>query len=295
MVDTGLFDKFFAYQQQKQDERNALCVSALSDITAANLALSKLLNDNPGYIYDYAYTAPLNEWQRLAKDTNALSRQLRKANAYPDWQKQSQHFLTTLNGLGASVSAHNKACLKEAIADAYKHNAGGTVYEMVVAFVTISNYKITGITKAISETQYLKDGLTTYTHSRSGTVHSLIGTGCNLRFRATADFVNGDTFSVNGTTVTASTPNKETVVNAFKADSMVTAQLNGSTLTLYSDAQTSANTAITNAATAQSTANNHIANKSNPHGVTKSQVGLSKVANVTTTMGYDGNLWISYS
>lgn len=174
-------------------------------------------------------------------------------------------------------------------------NAGGTVYEMVVAFVTISNYKITGITKAISETQYLKDGLTTYTHSRSGTVHSLIGTGCNLRFRATADFVNGDTFSVNGTTVTASTPNKETVVNAFKADSMVTAQLNGSTLTLYSDAQTSANTAITNAATAQSTANNHIANKSNPHGVTKSQVGLSKVANVTTTMGYDGNLWISYS
>ena len=107
--------------------------------------------------------------------------------------------------------------------------------------------------------------------------------------------MNGDTFSVNGTTVTASTPNKETVVNAFKADSMVTAQLNGSTLTLYSDAQTSANTAITNAATAQSTANNHIANKSNPHGVTKSQVGLSKVANVTTTMGYDGNLWISYS
>lgn len=174
-------------------------------------------------------------------------------------------------------------------------NAGGTVYEMVVAFVTISNYKITGITKAISETQYLKDGLSTYTHSRSGTVHSLIGTGCNLRFRATADFVNGDTFSVNGTAVTASTPNKETVVNAFKADSMVTAQLNGSTLTICSDAQTSSNTAITNAATAQSTANNHIANKSNPHGVTKSQVGLSKVANVTTTMGYDGNLWISYS
>ena len=166
---------------------------------------------------------------------------------------------------------------------------------MPLAFVTIANYKITGIAKAICETQYLKDGLTTYTHSRSGTMHSLIGTGCNLRFRATADFVNGDTFSVNGTAVTASTPNKETVVNAFKSGSMITAQLNGAALTIYSDAQTTANTALANAATAQTTANNHIANKSNPHGVTKSQVGLSKVANVTTTMGYDGNLWISYS
>lgn len=79
-----------------------------------------MLNDNPGYIYDYAYTAPLNEWQRLAKTTSTLSRQLRKANGYRDWQKQSQQFLTTLNGLGASVSAHNKAYLNEAIADAYK-------------------------------------------------------------------------------------------------------------------------------------------------------------------------------
>lgn len=174
-------------------------------------------------------------------------------------------------------------------------NAGGTVYEMTVAFVTISDYKITGVTKTISETQYLKDGITTYMHSRFGTVHSLTGTGCNIRFRATADFVNGDTFEINGTAVTASTPNKETVVNAFKFGSMVTAQFNGTMLTLCSDSQTTANAALTNAATAQSTAINHIANQSNPHGVTKSQVGLSKVANVTTTMVYDGNLWISYS
>lgn len=174
-------------------------------------------------------------------------------------------------------------------------NAGGTVYELAEAFVTIANYKITGVTKAISETQYRKDGITTYTHSRSGTVHALIGTGYSIRFRATADFVNGDTFTVNGTAVTASTPNKESVVNAFKSGSMVMAQINGTLLTIYSDAQTTANTALANAATAQTTANNHIANKSNPHGVTKSQVGLSKVANVTTTMGYDGNLWISYS
>lgn len=82
--------------------------------------MTKLLNDNPGYIHDYAYNAPLNEWQRLANNTSTLSRQLRKANGYRDWQKQSQQFITTLNGLGASVSAHNKAYLKEAIADAYK-------------------------------------------------------------------------------------------------------------------------------------------------------------------------------
>lgn len=89
-------------------------------MTAANSALSKLLNNNPGYIYDYAYTVPLDVWQRLAKNTTTLSRQLRRANGYRDWQKQSQQFLAALNGLSASVAAHNKAYLKDAIADAYK-------------------------------------------------------------------------------------------------------------------------------------------------------------------------------
>ena len=42
-------------------------------------------------------------------------------------------------------------------------------------------------------------------------------------------------------------------------------------------AQSSADTAVTNAQTAQSTTDGHINNKSNPHGVTKSQVGLGNV------------------
>lgn len=47
-----------------------------------------------------------------------------------------------------------------------------------------------------------------------------------------------------------------------------------------STAQSTADTAKNNAATAKSTTDTHIANKSNPHGVTKSQVGLGNVTNV---------------
>lgn len=68
-------------------------------------------------------------------------------------------------------------------------------------------------------------------------------------------------------------------------------------------AQTTANTAVTNAATAQSTADtnktnlsSHTGNTSNPHGVTKSQVGLGKVNNNAISMSLSGTtLTISYS
>lgn len=46
------------------------------------------------------------------------------------------------------------------------------------------------------------------------------------------------------------------------------------------NAQSKADAATTNAATAQKTADDHIADKANPHGVTKSQVGLGNVDNV---------------
>ena len=43
----------------------------------------------------------------------------------------------------------------------------------------------------------------TYTHSKSGTVHEFTGTGANGRAKMTADVQAGDTFTVNGTPVTA--------------------------------------------------------------------------------------------
>lgn len=43
----------------------------------------------------------------------------------------------------------------------------------------------------------------TYTHSKSGTVHEFTGTGANGRAKMTADVQVGDTFTVNGTPVTA--------------------------------------------------------------------------------------------
>lgn len=52
-----------------------------------------------------------------------------------------------------------------------------------------------------------------------------------------------------------------------------------SALSKAETAQSTADTAVINAQTAQSTADGHINNKSNPHGVTKSQVGLGNVDN----------------
>lgn len=42
-----------------------------------------------------------------------------------------------------------------------------------------------------------------YTHTKKNNVHNFVGTGANGRAKITADFASGDTFQVNGTTVTA--------------------------------------------------------------------------------------------
>lgn len=49
------------------------------------------------------------------------------------------------------------------------------------------------------------DGMSLYTHKKSGTEHVLTGSGNNIRFVAAADFAAGDTFQVNGTGCTART------------------------------------------------------------------------------------------
>lgn len=46
-------------------------------------------------------------------------------------------------------------------------------------------------------------GISTYTHSKSGTVHNFVGTGNNGKAKMTADVAAGDTFTVNGQSVNA--------------------------------------------------------------------------------------------
>jgi hypothetical protein len=55
----------------------------------------------------------------------------------------------------------------------------------------------------------------TYTHAKAGTVHALTGSGSNGKFLATADFAEGDTFTVNGTAIPAMLQNGEALSDEF--------------------------------------------------------------------------------
>ena len=46
-------------------------------------------------------------------------------------------------------------------------------------------------------------GISTYTHSKSGTIHNFVGTGENGKVKMTADILSGDSFTVNGESVNA--------------------------------------------------------------------------------------------
>ena len=59
--------------------------------------------------------------------------------------------------------------------------------------------------------------VTTYTHTRSGTVHNFVGKGATGKAKITASFVAGDTFAVNGVAVNAyvgaDAPDGDTIAN----------------------------------------------------------------------------------
>lgn len=85
--------------------------------------------------------------------------------------------------------------------------------------------------------QAIKDaGVTTATATKVGTVHQLVRTvsSCNvLRFTATANYVSGDTFTVDGNAVTTTTPQGTSLdAGAFVINQSVIGILNGSVLTL---------------------------------------------------------------
>lgn len=90
------------------------------------------------------------------------------------------------------------------------------------------------ITDAVSASA-TASGISVYTHSKSGTVHSLTlaGGGNNIKFIATAAFTKGDTVEVNGNAVTVLLPNgKAPGNNFFVYGAVVLAFLSGSTLFL---------------------------------------------------------------
>lgn len=80
------------------------------------------------------------------------------------------------------------------------------------------------------------DGATSlYTHSKSGTVHTLTGTGSNVKFKAAAAITDGDTWAVNGTATAATLQNGETLsTDFFKSGNWVTAIYDGTKLNFKS-------------------------------------------------------------
>ena len=76
------------------------------------------------------------------------------------------------------------------------------------------------------------DGMSLYTHKKSGTEHILTGSGNNIRFVAAADFAAGDTFRVNGTGCTARTVGGDALwAGFFRAGAVVVCYRTGNALT----------------------------------------------------------------
>ena len=82
----------------------------------------------------------------------------------------------------------------------------------------------------------------TATHTKSGTVHALVRSIADLplfRFEATNDYISGDTFTVDGTTVTARLPDGTGLPNlAFRTNSSILCILTGTQLTVITNAST---------------------------------------------------------
>lgn len=80
------------------------------------------------------------------------------------------------------------------------------------------------------------NGTTPATHTKAGTVHQLVRTttGCSvLRFVATGNYSAGDTFTVDGSSVTATSCNGQSLpAGAFVINQSVMAILNGAVLTV---------------------------------------------------------------
>lgn len=74
------------------------------------------------------------------------------------------------------------------------------------------------ITNIMDGSKVPASGISIYTHSKSGTVHELTGTGANGRVKLTGNVASGDTFAVNGEAVTAFMGTEDAVGSMAGAD-----------------------------------------------------------------------------
>ena len=74
------------------------------------------------------------------------------------------------------------------------------------------------ITNIMDGSKVPASGISIYTHSKSGTVHELTGTGANGRVKLTGNVASGDTFTVNGEAVTAFMGTEDAVGSMAGAD-----------------------------------------------------------------------------
>ncbi len=93
-------------------------------------------------------------------------------------------------------------------------------------------YATNGKPGVVDNAEKAENGVSVYSHNKSGTVHDLSGSGDNIKFIATAQFDDGDTITVNGSPVTAKTQNGQSLRSgAWAAGVTVVCWLNGSELT----------------------------------------------------------------
>lgn len=138
-------------------------------------------------------------------------------------------------------------------------------------------------------------GITTATHTKSGTIHTLSFTETTvpmIRFQATADFNTNDTFTVNGVSVSALTVSGQALPqDAFVIGSMVLCELRDNLLTVYTSG-TDANTLQGHPASYFATASGlqTVDNKADANKVLIDQLTLNLSAgvnpvNITVTFG----------
>lgn len=99
----------------------------------------------------------------------------------------------------------------------------GSVHATVDNAIKLNNQPASYYAKAT-------DAFATYTHSFSGGVHNLTGSGDNIKFISVADY-NGEPIKINGTTCTARTISGDAIwAGFFKRDNMVTCFKKGTIL-----------------------------------------------------------------
>lgn len=114
-------------------------------------------------------------------------------------------------------------------------NYGYTVVEGTDTPVNIQNDIAPNFTAIDNDLKDVSDAaITTATHTRAGTTHALVRDDADravMRFVATADMITGDSFTVDGTPVTARLVNGEALLTgSFKINNTVEAVLVGTVL-----------------------------------------------------------------